>query len=138
MKDQQWTVQKDITGSWGPYAYKGNQWVGFEDADSLTRKARYVKAQGYGGIFVWTMDLDDFGNQCCMGSQPLLRTIAKELLSAPYNQEREDCTKPTVVAPDQSSCQYSPPPPSHGQPTGSGFPETCEFILFHGPIGFCD
>lgn len=123
VKTDGWTVQRDITGSWGPYAYKGNQWVGFEDSDSIIRKARYVKAQGFGGVLVWTIDLDDFNNQCCMGSQPLLRRIARELMNVRYDTRRTDCSKPEIVAPPENNqCQgfsSSDPtqPPNHQQTT---------------------
>ncbi len=114
-----WTVQRDLTGSWGPSAYKGNQWVGYEDPDSLIRKARYVKAQGFGGIFVWTIDLDDFGNQCCMGTQPLLRTIARELMNVQYPPRRTDCSKPEIVVPPEGYCHQQPQQPGQHptQPT---------------------
>lgn len=66
---------------------------------------------------MWTIDLDDFGNQCCMGAQPLLRTIAKELLAVPYDPQKRDCTKPNVMAPPTNSCQTSMPGPTE-HPTG--------------------
>ena len=30
-----WTVVKDPEGRMGPYAYKGNQWVGYDDVDTI-------------------------------------------------------------------------------------------------------
>lgn len=108
MKDKQWTSGVDRTGSWGPYAYKDSEWVGYDDSDFLTRKARYVKQQQLGGMFVWTMDLDDFQNQCCMGSQPLLRTIAKELLGVPYDPNVVDCTPPVVPKPSVETTTSKP------------------------------
>jgi GH18 family chitinase len=98
VKEKQWTVKMDLTRSWGPYAYKDKQWVGYDDAEFLTRKARFVKSQQFGGMFIWTMDLDDFQNMCCMGSQPLLRTIAKEILGIPYSSN-VDCSPPDVPKP---------------------------------------
>jgi len=83
----------DLTRSWGPYAYKGSQWVGYDDMEFLTRKARFVKQQQFGGMFVWTIDLDDFNNLCCKGSLPLLRTIAREILGIPY-EPKNDCSVP--------------------------------------------
>lgn len=39
----------------GPVAYKGNQWVGYDDIDIVKRKAEYVAENGLGGrqIFVY-------------------------------------------------------------------------------------
>lgn len=112
VRNQQWTTQYDRTGSWGPYAHKGNQWVGYDDPDFLTRKARYVKSQGLGGMFVWTLDLDDFQNTCCTGSQPLLRTIARELMGIPYDNNKVDCTQPQVPSPPVQPTQR----PTQGKP----------------------
>ena len=33
-----WTVVKDPTGSMGPYAYKDDQWVGYDDPDIIALK----------------------------------------------------------------------------------------------------
>ncbi|CAC5409184.1 E3.2.1.14 [Mytilus coruscus] len=62
-----------------PYAYKGDQWVGYDDLQSITVKAEYVKNKGLGGSMVWAMDLDDFTNSCGFGINPLMSKL-KELL----------------------------------------------------------
>ena len=51
----------------GPYAYKDRQWVGYDDAATLRRKAEYVRSMGLGGGMVWALDLDDFSNRCGLG-----------------------------------------------------------------------
>lgn len=40
---EQWTVVQDPQGRRGPYAYKGDQWVGFDDINSITTKVRIVR-----------------------------------------------------------------------------------------------
>lgn len=35
-----WQVERDPATDTEPYAYKGNQWVGFEDKRSLRKKVR--------------------------------------------------------------------------------------------------
>uniref|UniRef100_A0A4W5QWK3 chitinase n=1 Tax=Hucho hucho TaxID=62062 RepID=A0A4W5QWK3_9TELE len=56
-----------------PYAYKGNEWVGFDNRQSYETKVRYMKDNKFGGAFVWALDLDDFANQfCAEGNHPLL------------------------------------------------------------------
>jgi len=95
VKNARWSVVQDLTGSWGPYAHNENQWVGYDDPESVMRKARYVITQGFAGMYVWTMDLDDFNNDCCMGSQPLLKTVAKELRGYEYDHNRYDCSQPS-------------------------------------------
>jgi len=63
----------------GPYAYKGNQWVGFDDVAMIEQKCNYVKDQGLGGGMVWALDLDDFRNLCGEGPYPLMNTIRRVL-----------------------------------------------------------
>ena len=63
-----------------PYAVNGDQWVSFDDNKSLRNKVRWAKEQGFGGIMVWALDLDDFYGQCGGGPFPLLKAINEELL----------------------------------------------------------
>ncbi|KAL0970437.1 hypothetical protein UPYG_G00241910, partial [Umbra pygmaea] len=59
-----------------PYAFKGNQWVGFDNNDSYDNKVRYLKENGFGGAMVWSLDLDDFtGQSCGQGKYPLISRI---------------------------------------------------------------
>ncbi|KAI0233848.1 Chitotriosidase-1, partial [Lamellibrachia satsuma] len=63
-----------------PYAYKNNQWVGYDDVQSLTGKVNWLKTQGYGGWMVWAIDLDDFkGAFCGQGTYPLLKALNSAL-----------------------------------------------------------
>ena len=49
----------------GAYATKGNQWVSYNDVQYVKEKADYVIKNKYGGVAVFTMDMDDFNNNCC-------------------------------------------------------------------------
>jgi len=63
-----------------PYSYVGNQWVGYDNAQSLREKVTYVRNGGYGGWMVWCKDLDDFNNQQCgAGNYPLINTLNQAL-----------------------------------------------------------
>ena len=42
IKNHGWTVVKDPEGRMGPYAYKGNQWVGYDDIDMIRYKVGSV------------------------------------------------------------------------------------------------
>ncbi|KAG5337146.1 CH3L1 protein, partial [Acromyrmex heyeri] len=57
-----------------PYAYKGNQWVGYEDEKSIQAKVQYVKDKGLGGLMTWSIDTDDF-NGSCGKKYPLLKAM---------------------------------------------------------------
>ncbi|XP_074538458.1 chitinase-3-like protein 1 [Halichoeres trimaculatus] len=65
-----------ISGQRDPFAETQNQWVGFDDKTSLTAKANYLNEKGYGGAFVWSLDLDDFkGEFCEQGENPFIRQL---------------------------------------------------------------
>ncbi|XP_033739243.1 LOW QUALITY PROTEIN: uncharacterized protein LOC117326594 [Pecten maximus] len=65
-----------------PFAFSGNQWVGYDDVESFTVKAHYIKSRGLGGSMVWAMDLDDFNNVCGLGINPMMSAL-KKILSSP-------------------------------------------------------
>nr|XP_006218557.1 chitotriosidase-1 isoform X5 [Vicugna pacos] len=63
-----------------PYAFQGNQWVGFDDVESFKAKVSYLKQKGLGGAMVWTLDMDDFaGFFCNQGQYPLIKMLSLEL-----------------------------------------------------------
>lgn len=75
VKNKGWKKGIEPNPKSGPFAMLNDQWVGFEDYDSVARKAKYVIDSGLGGIAAWTVDLDDFSNRCCLESFPLLSSI---------------------------------------------------------------
>ena len=65
----------------GNYAYKDNQWVGFDDGKSIGLKGDYIRENGLAGAMVWCWDLDDFTGELLGGVKyPLLSTLHKRLL----------------------------------------------------------
>ncbi|OWK05469.1 OVGP1 [Cervus elaphus hippelaphus] len=58
-----------IDDQYVPYAFKGKEWVGYDDAISFSYKH-------FGGAMVWTLDLDDVtGAFCGTGPFPLVYTL---------------------------------------------------------------
>ncbi|CAH1391338.1 unnamed protein product [Nezara viridula] len=62
-----------------PFAYRGNQWVGFDDERSLKTKMGWLKEEGFGGIMIWSIDMDDFRGVCGNGKFPLVNAMKAEL-----------------------------------------------------------
>ncbi|XP_017772020.1 PREDICTED: probable chitinase 3 [Nicrophorus vespilloides] len=62
-----------------PFAYRKNQWVGFDDERSLKTKMAWLKEEGFGGIMIWSVDMDDFRGQCGSGKFPLMQAMTQEL-----------------------------------------------------------
>ncbi|XP_069094531.1 chitotriosidase-1-like isoform X3 [Pleurodeles waltl] len=63
-----------------PYSYKGAEWVGYDNIESIKLKVEYLKAKGFGGAMVWALDMDDFtGTFCNEGKYPLLQALHAEL-----------------------------------------------------------
>ena len=74
---------KDSKRRIGPYAFKGDQWVSFDDAEQIKLKAQLIKQLGLGGGMIWALDLDDFKNKCECESYPLLKTMNRVLRNFP-------------------------------------------------------
>lgn len=91
INDGGWTVVRDPEGRMGPYAYKGTQWVSYDDVEDVRRKAQFMKEMGLGGGMVWALDLDDFRGNCGCGKHPLLKTLNAELGNIQM-QRIDDCT----------------------------------------------
>lgn len=95
IKDNGWRKGREASQKSGPFAMLGDQWVGFEDYDSVAAKAKYVIDSGLGGIAAWTVDLDDFSNLCCTESFPLLKSINRVFNRiSPTKPVSGDCQKP--------------------------------------------
>lgn len=69
-----WTVIYD-TDQQSPYAFKGNQWWGYDNAQSIRVKSQYAVDQGLAGVMIWALDYEDVHNQCGTGWNPLFAAI---------------------------------------------------------------
>lgn len=57
-----------------PYAFKGNQWVGYDDPQSAQEKANYVISNGLGGCMFWSIETDDFRK-----GNPIMTAVSRKL-----------------------------------------------------------
>lgn len=75
-----------------PYAYKGDQWISYDDSKSLRLKSEWILQNGFGGIMVYSMNNDDvIGRSCEQGKFPLLRTIKDTIQN--FTRSRVHSTK---------------------------------------------
>ncbi|XP_007186068.2 chitinase-3-like protein 1, partial [Balaenoptera acutorostrata] len=71
-----------LLGQQVPYATKGNQWVGYDDQESVKNKVQYLRNRQLASTMVWALDLDDFQGTFCRQNLhfPLTSTI-KDVLA---------------------------------------------------------
>ncbi|KAH9491359.1 hypothetical protein Btru_031327 [Bulinus truncatus] len=66
-----------------PYLHLTKMWAGYDDAESIREKVRYVKKNGYAGVMFWSLDLDDVNRQWCKKfPQNLLESADEECRSS--------------------------------------------------------
>lgn len=78
LNEGEWTVNRDDHFK-VPYMIKGNEWISYDDVQSIKDKIEFLKSKRLGGVNVWQIDFDDFRGDCDEGSNPLLKTIAYKL-----------------------------------------------------------
>ncbi|XP_064101319.1 endochitinase-like isoform X3 [Macrobrachium nipponense] len=78
LEDSDWVYDYDDKGL-VPYTYKGDQWVGYEDPESLKIKMDYIKEMGFLGAMTWAIDQDDWHGWCKSGPNPMMRVIYESL-----------------------------------------------------------
>lgn len=79
LKNKGWKKEWEDTQK-VPYAYKDDQWVGYDDDDSLRTKISYINDNKLGGIMFWSIETDDFANLCGNGKFPLLKLAKNSMV----------------------------------------------------------
>lgn len=66
-----------------PYAFKYLEWISFENCQSLSYKAEFIKNNNFGGAMVYCLNSDDYFGTCTGGKErfPLIKTVKKILKS---------------------------------------------------------
>lgn len=63
-----------------PYVFKGTEWISFDDSQSLSYKAEFIKANNFGGAMILSLNADDHNGSCKIdtegvGTFPLTRKV---------------------------------------------------------------
>ncbi|KAM4701924.1 acidic mammalian chitinase-like [Discoglossus pictus] len=113
-------LKNDATVVWNtpqatPYAYKGSEWVGYDNQKSFQLKAEWLMKNNFGGAMVWALPLDDFSGQFCgQGKYPLMNTLKSALgISFP------NCQTPTVTVSPNTAVPSAAAPTASGSGSGS-------------------
>lgn len=124
IRNRGWTMVKDPLERMGPYAFKGDQWVSYDDVDIIKDKVNFIKSLNLGGGMVWALDLDDFRNRCGQGKHPLLNTIKNGLLGTSHPVHSESMVDPPKINDDDDD-DIVVTPAIHKKPaTTTPYPQT--------------
>uniref|UniRef100_A0A7M5V7Q3 GH18 domain-containing protein n=2 Tax=Clytia hemisphaerica TaxID=252671 RepID=A0A7M5V7Q3_9CNID len=77
-----WDKVIDTNIALAPYAYKGDQWVAYDDQTSIQLKVKdVIIKKNLKGFMVWTLDFDDFsGHFCGRGRYPIINAVKTALM----------------------------------------------------------
>lgn len=121
IRNKGWKTYQDPSYLTGPFAYSPSapvQWVGYDDVPFSIRKAKYALAMGLGGLMVWDMSQDDFGNTCGGGVNPIMTAIAQTINKS--SGRPSGFIRPAALPPRPTATTTPNTPPLMMQyPTGS-------------------
>ncbi|KAK3866777.1 hypothetical protein Pcinc_027713 [Petrolisthes cinctipes] len=63
-----------------PYAWRGRDWMSYEDSDSIEQKAKWIRDNGYAGVMTWNLNCDDWAGECS-GKKFELHNVIKEVIT---------------------------------------------------------
>lgn len=88
-----------------PYLVFGQNWISYDDNESLTLKSQFVKDLGLAGAMVWSIETDDFLGVCGNGKFPLLKVVSSIMLNE-VTEETPTTNSPTTTtaATDEFVC----------------------------------
>uniref|UniRef100_V5HBI5 chitinase n=2 Tax=Ixodes ricinus TaxID=34613 RepID=V5HBI5_IXORI len=131
LKSGDWKVTRDPDVN-APVATKDREWIGFDDAESLTKKVEFAMSKNLTGIMVWSIETDDFRGTCTGTVNPLLSAINKAL-QLPHNDRLRTPPTPTSTSTVWWTPEQKPPENAQGnvstpeaENTGTTQPQTTQ------------
>lgn len=110
-----------------PYTYNGDQWVGYDNEQSLGEKVQYVKDQRFGGWMTWNVDLDDFdGLHCGAGKYPLHKHLNQALSGSVPTQSPTTASTTTRAPTTPGSTASTQPTTTQHESGHSGGTSFCQ------------
>ncbi|EDS41587.1 brain chitinase and chia [Culex quinquefasciatus] len=58
-----------------PFGVIGDQWIGYDDIESIGHKCNFTKQHNLAGLMAWSIEKDDFRGNCGSTKFPLLRAL---------------------------------------------------------------
>ncbi|KAG4071657.1 hypothetical protein HA402_011811 [Bradysia odoriphaga] len=80
-----------------PYLIFNKNWISYDDSESLTLKAQFVKDLGLAGAMLWSIETDDFIGNCGKGKFPLLNVVSSIIRSG-VTEETTTTISPTTTS----------------------------------------
>ena len=78
--------------------FKGEQWVSYEDEQSVIEKVTYANEEGFGGVAFNNLAYDDFDGRCNTSNNfPLLRTAKTSLRRLDLQKGSTNVITPSTV-----------------------------------------
>lgn len=90
-----------------PYAYRRRDWLSYEDEESITKKADWIRKNGLAGAMIFSLNHDDWQGTITAGRTfPLVSTVHRILtapLPAPPSLTNSKDKGDSEGTPDQAS-----------------------------------
>ncbi|OJD33421.1 glycoside hydrolase family 18 protein [Diplodia corticola] len=114
---------------WAQYGQNDEEWVSFDDSDTLNAKVEWANSTGLGGVMIWSIDQDDDSFSALTAVVGGDMDSFQERLVKPSSDEALQRARLTAQGCKVSDCagegESSPPVGYALAPNGGGFPDRC-------------
>uniref|UniRef100_A0A182SUK3 GH18 domain-containing protein n=1 Tax=Anopheles maculatus TaxID=74869 RepID=A0A182SUK3_9DIPT len=86
-KENGWTFGWDDTEGLAPHAMQGNLWVAYENEASVGRKGEIARIKQLAGVYVFSLEMDDYRGKCGSGLYPLTMALSRSFRGTAIDEE---------------------------------------------------